>query len=311
MSMSPLQLPGNALCPKPKQSPLPTPLSRAKAAQHHQPIAPRPLEPKVPVPEGPCSRRGPRLTPLWGNTCSRPPLDPQTPALSTWEAPWPFRHPSLAGLGGQLPGSTCHQDPPRYPSARPCTSMAASPPSNQSRGSAPSEISEFPLHCKPCPSCPLTPKPKNSPSTSHWRQWGAQGEGNPEHSHLLPPRLPPKSQGKLCNPSALPDTQEHQQDSSVHCGNLVLVKTLHQDACWGPTPGKRLPALQAQRAPPSHCRYPGSAQTALAMLRLTGKEGAEGPHGDVRGGSHQFRPTATGGRPLSPCISIGIDIHMH
>lgn len=46
-------------------------------------------------------------------------------------------------------------------------------------------------------------KPKNSPSTSHWGQWGAQGEGNPEHSHLLPPRLAPKSQGKLCNPSTL------------------------------------------------------------------------------------------------------------
>lgn len=172
--------------------------------------------------------------------------------------------------------------------------MAASPHSSQSWGLDPSEISNFPLHCKPCPSCPPTPKPKKGTQGPSTRHWGAHGEGSRKHCHLLPPRLAPKILGKLCNSPNLPQhTVTPAGLKRIHGGDFLLVKTLGQDACGGHSSWEKTPSSPSPESPPSYCRHPGPAQTALAMLHLTGKEGAEGPRGDVHRVSHRFLPAAT------------------
>lgn len=78
MSIPTPQLPGNALCSKPRQSPLPTPPFQGKSCAAL--LAPCPSPPGA---KGPYPHKGPRLSPPWDNTCCRPPLDPQAPASSS------------------------------------------------------------------------------------------------------------------------------------------------------------------------------------------------------------------------------------
>lgn len=184
MSVSPSpQLPCDALCPRPSQSPMPAPHFQGQSYAAPPSPCPSPPEPRVPVPT---------LTHL--STCSCPPLDPPAPVSSTWEAATPGVSPSSG------PTTISHCRPPHLHG---CIS-----PLQPVLGLCPfREKQVSPLTASHAPAVPPTPNPKKGtqgPSTSHW---GAQREGNPEHSHLLPPRTAPKSQGKVCTPLPSPDAQ--------------------------------------------------------------------------------------------------------
>lgn len=180
------------MCPKPQQSPLPTLPPGVKAVPCHQP----------PWAEGPCPHRGPRLTPPQSDTSSHPPPDPQAPALSPWEAPGPFRHPSPLSVGAASQGQpvTVTLAPLRLRSL-----LQPGPGLCPFRDNRVSTASHVPAVTPP-------QNQKKGPSTGHWGH-GAIQEGSPDHSHPHRPRLALKTPGKLCSPLPSAGTREHRQGS--------------------------------------------------------------------------------------------------
>lgn len=171
-------------------------------------------------------------------------------------APWPFRHPSPAGLKGQLPGLTHHRNPPPYTFASPCTSNSCISPLQPVLGLCPfrDKQASSPLQAMP----QLSPPPplQNRKRGGRALQQATGDTGVPKEKETLSraiffplqagPRKPVEAVQLPYSPLTYRNTSRTQD---LQDRDLLLLKALGKDACWGLTPGKRPPALQAQRDP--------------------------------------------------------------
>lgn len=135
--------------------------------------------------------------------------------------------------------------------------------------------------------CPRRKKPSAQPSSSS-PQAGPKKPGKAVQASLLPTHRPPPALGH------------------THSGDLLVAKTLGQDACRGPTPGEKSPspAESPQRAP-------GSRAPRASTSNASPWDGREwGDLMETRTAlATDLCPLQGEGQSLSLCISIRIDIH--
>lgn len=181
MSVSPSpQLPCDALCPKPSQSPMPAP--QFPGAKLCSTTIPLPLAPGA---KGPCPH-------------AHSPLHMLLPSTG-------FPSSSLEHLGGcNSRGQPIIRTHYHIPLLAPTPPRLHLPPPT-SPGALPLQReASFPPHCKPCPNCPPHPKTKKRDPGPFNKPLGCPKRRKPGAQPSSSPQDSPKKPGEGVHPPALP-----------------------------------------------------------------------------------------------------------